>query len=315
MPMTNPGGGASALIALTDVSVNSNDAGIDGAPLTYSFSAGKWTAQYPPTRQPALTNWNPADKSAQINLSNNNLTGTNSANSNNGMRGTVAHAAGKYYMEFTAGTITNNQWRIGIAGSTFPLNSVTNNSTDYVQLANTGFVYWNDLQRGTVAAFVATNVIGMALDIGNQAIWFRVNGGNWNNNAANNPATNTGGLAIGVTFPRSWFPLWITGSINESVTANFGTSAFQTAAPAGFAPWDIYATNPQPIGTGAVTLTAATRGHWAINGGTITALSFQRNAAGGAIALPVSTPMVAALPGDTLTITSNPAATVTFIPN
>jgi hypothetical protein len=44
----------------------------------------------------------------------------------------------------------------------------------------------------------AGSLVDVAVDTVNKKMWYRVNGGNWNNNASYDPGTNTGGLDISV---------------------------------------------------------------------------------------------------------------------
>lgn len=65
-------------------------------------------------------------------------------------------------------------------------------------------------------------------------IWFRKNGGQWNNSPTANPATNTGGITMS-QINQTLFPTVIADG-DCSVTCNFGNSAFQTSGPVGFTP-------------------------------------------------------------------------------
>lgn len=86
-------------------------------------------------------------------------------------------------------------------------------------------------------------VIGVALDIGNAAIWARLGAGNWNNNASANPATNVGGINLSSWLatgnPVNIFPCAqlqpSSGTATAStLTFNFGATAFANAPPSGF---------------------------------------------------------------------------------
>lgn len=66
------------------------------------------------------------------------------------------------------------------------------------------------------------------------AIWFRKNGGQWNNSPTANPSTNTGGITLSL-INQTLFPTVIADG-DCSVTCNFGNSAFQTSGPVGFTP-------------------------------------------------------------------------------
>lgn len=68
------------------------------------------------------------------------------------------------------------------------------------------------------------------------AIWYRVNGGNWNANPSANPSTNTGGVSLAAVAGVPLFAVGLVnaGATNDNQTANFGATAFANAAPAGF---------------------------------------------------------------------------------
>jgi hypothetical protein len=91
-------------------------------------------------------------------------------------------------------------------------------------------------------------------------IWFRVGSGNWNNNGANDPATNTGGIDISslVNGPNNAIlPAcggWNTSVSSGTYTGNFGATSFGTAAPSGFSAWNSStASNALNIGIESIT--------------------------------------------------------------
>ncbi len=70
------------------------------------------------------TNWNPADKSANANLSNGNETMALSSSAQGGARSTTSQSAGGYCYGVVANTISTNL-SVGIANSTFNLTGGT----------------------------------------------------------------------------------------------------------------------------------------------------------------------------------------------
>jgi hypothetical protein len=84
----------------------------------------------------------------------------------------------------------------------------------------------------TLGARASGNVIGIATDLDNREIWFRVApSGNWNNSGTADPATNTGGITIpaGTMVPFCTF-----NASPITFAANFGASSFTGAVPSGF---------------------------------------------------------------------------------
>lgn len=178
------------------------------------------------------TTWNPAD-SSHVNLTNANLTETSTTNAA-GVRAIAGSAAGKYYFEMTL-----SPWHTGFAGLALAAAGLGTNSTNAVGLNAGGQIWINNAASGTTISLPTTND-AVAVDLNAQLIWFRnLPSGNWNNNAANNPATGVGGLSIsalsGTLYP--WASNLFSG---DAVTANFGGSAFIGAVPAGFtAGWGV----------------------------------------------------------------------------
>ena len=80
------------------------------------------------------------------------------------------------------------------------------------------------------------NTVSVAVDLDNKRIWYRVNGGSWNNDGSADPVTNTNGkdrtavTASGNTAK----PAWCDFSTSEACVVNFGSSALAYAVPSGF---------------------------------------------------------------------------------
>jgi hypothetical protein len=87
----------------------------------------------------------------------------------------------------------------------------------------------------TIQTAVAGNIGCVAYDIGNGTIWFRTNGGNWNNSGTSNPATNTGGISL--LFGSSVYPAAALYDATDQITVNFGATAYAFTPPTGFGNW------------------------------------------------------------------------------
>jgi hypothetical protein len=87
----------------------------------------------------------------------------------------------------------------------------------------------------TIATFTAADNIGVAFDPFSEKVWFRKNGGNWNNDVIGNqnPATNTGGISLATMSKTSFCAAW-GGSATASITAKFATASWTYTAPSGF---------------------------------------------------------------------------------
>ena len=102
-----------------------------------------------------------------------------------------------------------------------------------------GLIYLNGVNTGiTIGTVTNGTLLGLAFDITNQLAWFRVGAaGNWNGNAGFAPDTGIGGVNFTSLGPPSIFPYYPYATINNSVnsiTANFGDTAFTGTVPTGF---------------------------------------------------------------------------------
>lgn len=149
--------------------------------------------------------WNPADKGADITLTNADLTATRGAAGGwQTVRGLVSKAAGKWYFEVTLVEDSASSAIVGICTAALSLTTFTGNAAASVGFQSNGVVHVNAVSG------VHTNPIlpegataAVAFDLTNNRIWYRQLGGNWNNSPTADPATNTGGIAItaGTYFP------------------------------------------------------------------------------------------------------------------
>lgn len=197
----------------------------------------------------AATTFDPNNKSSAFALSGSNLIATSSGAAN--VRATRS-LTGLSYFEITVTTLTGSIG-IGLCNYTFGVTGTTLLGTDNngLRLSNGGNVVLNGAVLSTIQTFVQGDVVCVAVDIKNRLIWFRTNGGNWNNNASNDPATGVGGIDyssmnLGPLFPEVSCSL--TGAV---LTAKF-TSGFAQAVPSGFASVDtcsaVAVSSDAPIG-------------------------------------------------------------------
>lgn len=188
---------------------------------------------------PSTTTLNNADKAPGVTLSGGNLIATQST-ADGSVRSIASHTSGKYYCEMTVGAgVSDWQHALGIANTSSVLTDAPG-SPD----ANSGALYQNQpaiyiagSDSGVASdVYVSGNVVGMAVDIDNKRIWYRVNGGNWNASGTNNPATNTGGASFSA-ITGAIYVLAYVGDTGSTNTMNFGATAYANAAPVGFGNW------------------------------------------------------------------------------
>ena len=187
--------------------------------------------------------WNPATAESHLVISNNNLTGTESVAGGvySGVLANKSASSGKFYWEITAVTISTPAAATfgGVGNASAAVNNYFGSTSNSIGWVGDGRVYINNINLGPIQTFAQGNTLCFALDLGNSKIWFRTNGGNWNNDviANQNPATNTGGISLSTLNAGPYFALGEAEATNDVFTANFGATAFAQTAPAGFNKW------------------------------------------------------------------------------
>jgi len=184
------------------------------------------------------TTWSLSDKSATVTITGSDLIAT--APGPSGVRAVDRQIAGKFYWEANFPTGSANSLGVGIAnvGASFAtLYSLADGA--FIAYATTGAVWLNGASAGfTLGAFSPGEIVGMALDMTSGLVWVRRGAaGNWNNNAANNPATGVGGInfrSIGDAGAIPLYPAAAFGTGGGQIAANFGAAAFSGAVPSGY---------------------------------------------------------------------------------
>lgn len=206
------------------------------------WSKDGWSAEggwYKPASVASFTTWDPANKGPNVVLSNGNLSVTVTsgyAGAFQNVKALASASSGKKYFEWKS----DLQQTFGLPGICNGSQSMdgeflggTANSVGFVA---DGRVYVANVNVSTIQTYAQGDTVCVALDIGNQMIWFRTNGGNWNNSGTADPATNVGGIDISAV-SGPYFP---GGQINndaDAFTANFGATAYAQAIPSGFGNW------------------------------------------------------------------------------
>lgn len=185
-------------------------------------------------------------KSAGITLSGGNLTATVASGTSN--VGADHKVTGPTYFEMTMGASLTGSVCVGLVNNAFntasgTLLGVDANSVGY---KNDGTVKINNATLTTIATYLATNVICVAIDPRYAKIWFRVGAGGWNNDilANQDPASNVGGITLATLACAGLRPAFggTTVSPTQAATAVF-TSGFAQTPPTGFITVDTIASN------------------------------------------------------------------------
>ena len=94
----------------------------------------------------------------------------------------------------------------------------------------------------TVQGWVSGNTLCCAVDLDARLIWFRTNGGNWNNSGTADPATGAGGIDLNRAYQRISAPIKLYPAANaNSTSSDISTvnliGSFAETVPAGFVNW------------------------------------------------------------------------------
>jgi hypothetical protein len=177
------------------------------------------------------SSWNRADF-VNIAFSNANLTAM-ATTTPSGVRAIGPLGSGKFYWEVTVSVWASLNTGPGVANATTPMPGNAAGA-NVAAVSSNGTIWINASSGANLGARTNGDVIGIAIDVVNALIWFRVApSGNWNASGTANPATGTGGVSIAVlgTTLFAWFGA---GSTNDACTINSGGGAFSGAVPAGF---------------------------------------------------------------------------------
>jgi hypothetical protein len=189
--------------------------------------------------------WNPATAVSPIALSNGNLTASitlpNNQNYTALATGSVGASQQKYW-EIVGDTVDAFSVSVGLGVADGGFVSASGN---FLGIDSHSLGYYNSNDVYTGGSSVANldvfttpgDVVSFAVDTVNSKIWFRKNGGNWNNAVigSQNPATNTGGISFSLTQPL--YPALVfraAATATYQVTARFASAAWTYAAPSGF---------------------------------------------------------------------------------
>lgn len=165
---------------------------------------------------------------------NTTLSGGNLVATSSGAGGTFTTrpVTGKTYFECTPTTLTGTP-SVGIATLNWNTSTDLKSGTNTLAYLATGAVTVNGTTLSTIATWAQGNRIDCAIDPTLMQIWFRVAGGNWNNNVSNNPATGVGGI----DYSGSMTSLGtLAAAVYASLTGNVWTAVFSSGSFAGTAP-------------------------------------------------------------------------------
>lgn len=141
------------------------------------------------------------NKGANVALSGANLIATGSAGNSYQHASTQSAVPGLNYIELVLTSSTPANAAIGVVGADFLTGNIEYNWGAFLLPGSgSGDIYYRGSGITNIGGAAASgDVISIAWTT--TKVWFRKNGGNWNGNAAYDPAANTGGVSIHLSGP------------------------------------------------------------------------------------------------------------------
>ena len=177
--------------------------------------------------------WNPLAKNSAITLANGNLDTSNSGGASDGFGlATIAASTGKFYWEVTVNTASAGRPIVGVVPTAAGLVEVGSGNANSVGYRNTGAKRINGSDTSYGNSYTNGDVIGVALDLDNGAIYFSKNGTFQNSGSPTSGSSKTGAAHT-----------WTGGSVemtpgiseySSNCSTNWGSRAFAYTAPSGF---------------------------------------------------------------------------------
>jgi hypothetical protein len=183
------------------------------------------------------TTWNSADKASTITLSNGDLTTATTSGAWQSIRAVSSKSSGKYYFEVTCTDINASGYcMIGICTSTVAMTTYFGSDADgHAYYALNGQAYNNNAGTAYGDTYTDADIISVAVDLDNDAIYFAKNGVWQNSSDPESGASRTGVPAKHQTDGvSSYFPALALYHSTVNVTTNFGASTFTYDVPTGY---------------------------------------------------------------------------------
>jgi hypothetical protein len=191
------------------------------------------------TRSPALSpsaggglatdTWNPADKSANIVLSNGNLTATWGTSGSQSVRSITAHSTGKYHIEFTVSFTTANLL-LGLMPAAQALSTYCGGAATSVGInVNQNYYFNAGASVLTGSAAVSTgHVIALEFDLDGMNFYYK----NFTLSEARLGPFSIAGLTTG-----PWFLACSIFDTGGAFTLNTGATAYSVTPTSGYGNW------------------------------------------------------------------------------
>lgn len=185
--------------------------------------------------------WSPTDN-VGFTLSSGNATASQT-NQNGAVRTSGSHTTGKWYLELVINTMTGNIFDGDVVGLTLAGSPGSWTAATSFYLRNDGLMFLGGVSVGVSVNSLhgaANNVLGFAIDRGNQTLWVRnqFGGNTWTgpNFSLADPATNTNGIDISTVFGAAAVYSFLNAdnTTTDIITIN---QSLTFTAPSGFLQW------------------------------------------------------------------------------
>lgn len=195
------------------------------------------------------SSWNPADKEANVTLTEGDLVASTAAGGSVRSAHGIAPNTKLIYFElvWSAGTY-DPAAACGLVPSTVPLATLSAGGQG-VQVTMAGVIQSGGVDYGTpFGAIVPPATICFAWDSVAKLVWARLNGGPWNGVISHDPVASVGGLDLSAMFATApAFADAILKGTNARCTANFGPN-FAHKVPSGFVSLNVAVDAANPHG-------------------------------------------------------------------
>jgi hypothetical protein len=177
-----------------------------------------------PSAPASFATLNPADKNANMVLSNSDLTGTGQVGNAawQGVRSTVSKTSGKWYWEITLNQVNANAMMLGVGSSGAALTNFVGSDVNGWGYYQTGQKFHTNSSASYGASYATGDIIGVALDLDAGTLTFYKNG------------VSQGQAYTGITGTIFAMFSMKGGTPPCGVTVNFGASAWAQTPPAGY---------------------------------------------------------------------------------
>jgi len=210
---------------------NSGAFGTDSSGNANTFTVNGTMTQTIDTPSNVFATLNTLNKGSGVSLSNGNNTYTAPSGSFSSVLSTLGFSSGKYYCEYK--WVSGSNSHVGVGQADINLNSYLGDNTNAYSYFRNGALF-GGAEGGTSIsygdAYVTGDIIGVAIDLDNGALWFSKNG-TWQNSATITEienGTTTNAAVTGLT--GEWFFGVGMGNSSEVANFNFGNGYFGTTA-------------------------------------------------------------------------------------